>query len=57
MPSDYINDLENKKNLSLILKAKIIKFIFETYLKDSFISKVDKVINKKDKKNFVNEKN
>lgn len=48
MPFGYEYDPENKKILSLILKkAKIIKFVFETYLKDSSISKVGKAINKK----------
>ena len=57
MPFGYEYDPENKKKLSINpKKAKIIKFVFGTYLKDSSISKVGKAINKKEYKT-KNEKN
>ena len=47
LPLGYDYDPENKKLIINPKEAKIVKFIFETYLKEGSISKVVKALNKK----------
>lgn len=47
LPLGYDYDPENKKLIINPQEANIIKFIFETYLKEGSISKVVKALNKK----------